>query len=90
MNESELHLDGNSAAGLLSEAFGVEMTAALGICAHCGAQGALGAALAYAGGPGTVLRCSACREVLMRAAHIDGRLMLDLRGLRVVELAAGG
>ena len=32
-------LDGNSIAGLLESVFGRELTEALGVCGHCGAEG---------------------------------------------------
>ena len=37
-------------------------------------------------GPGTVLRCSTCDSVLVRYAHINGRLNVEMRGVRRVEL----
>src|SRR5947207_2134142 len=42
MNEADLRLDGNAVAGLLTEVFAVEMTTAVGTCAHCGASNAIG------------------------------------------------
>jgi hypothetical protein len=77
----ELRLDGNSAAGLLSEVFTPEATAALVRCASCGAEGAVGTAQVYPHGPGTVLRCPGCEAVVMRFARIRGRLVADLRGV---------
>jgi hypothetical protein len=75
------HLDGNAAAGLLSEVFTPEATSATLTCAACGAEGAVATAIVYTGGPGTVLRCPACRTVLMRFARVRGRLMADLHGV---------
>jgi Family of unknown function (DUF6510) len=77
----ELRLDGNSAAGLLSEVFTPEATAAVVRCANCGREGAVGAAVVYANAPGLVLRCGNCSEVVMRFARIRGRLVADLRGV---------
>ena len=74
------HLDGNAAAGLLAEVFGVELTAARATCAHCGAAEALGAAHVYTGGPGTVLRCAHCSGVLMRIARAE-RFAVDATGI---------
>ena len=76
----DLMLDGNSAAGLLSEVFTAEATTAVATCASCGASGALGAAHVYAHGPGLVVRCPGCSAVLMRFARIRGRVLADLRG----------
>jgi hypothetical protein len=78
--DSELRLDGNAAAGLLSEVFTAEATTAVVRCASCGATGAVGAVEVYAQGPGTVLRCPGCSAVLMRFARIRGRVVADLRG----------
>jgi hypothetical protein len=86
MSTEEARLDGNAAAGALSEAFAVEITSAMGTCAGCGTRAALGEALVYMAGPGTVLRCSDCDAVLLRYAHIHGRLNVEMRGVRRVEL----
>jgi hypothetical protein len=86
VNDYPERLDGNAAAGPLSEAFAVEMTTAMGTCASCGARGALGTTLVYTGGPGTVLRCASCEAVLMRFARIHGTLTVEMRGVRRVEL----
>jgi hypothetical protein len=75
-------LDGNAAAGLLSELFTLEATTAEACCASCGRTGAVGAADVYADAPGLVLRCPGCEAVLMRFARIRGRLVADLRGAR--------
>jgi Family of unknown function (DUF6510) len=90
VTDVEPRLDGNAAAGLLSEVFTAEMTAAVGTCDHCGARGPLGTAFVYSGGPGTVLRCSSCSGVLIRFARIRGRLHLELRGVRCLELPDAG
>ena len=87
MNDDDLHLDGNAAAGVLTEVFAVEMTTAVGTCAHCGATNALGAVRVYAQAPGTVLRCPACTNVLMTIVRSHERLHVDLRGVRRVEIA---
>ena len=85
---SDARLDGNAAAGVLSEAFAMEMTTAMGTCASCGARGAVGATLVYEAGPGTVVRCPSCEAVLMRFARIRGRLMMEMSGVGSMELPA--
>ncbi len=91
--DDALTLDGNAAAGQLAEAFTFEMTAAVGVCAGCGAERAVGAAAAYLNAPGVVLRCPDCDMVLLRAArtapHSGPRLVLDLRGLRSLTIELG-
>ncbi len=77
----ELRLDGNAAAGLLSEVFTAEATTAVLRCASCGAEGAVGTVQVYSQAPGVVLRCPGCEAVVMRFARIRGRLVADLRGV---------
>jgi hypothetical protein len=88
MNDAELRLDGNAAAGLLSEVFAAEMTAAIGTCAHCGATNAIGAVWVYAHAPGTVLRCPACTSVLMTIVRASERLHVDVAGVHHLHFAA--
>jgi hypothetical protein len=82
----ELKLDGNAAAGILQEIFSVEITAALGTCDGCGAVEAVGAVAVYARGPGTVLRCPHCDNVLVKVVSDGARIWADLRGVRMLEL----
>jgi hypothetical protein len=85
-----MHLDGNAAAGVLAEVFTAEATTAVVTCAGCGASGPMGAAVAYVSDIGTVLRCATCAEVLIRAAEMRGRVVLDMRGTATVSLALPG
>jgi hypothetical protein len=80
-------LDGNVAAGPLAEVLTVEATAASVTCATCSRTGAVATLRAYVDAPGTVLRCPGCSAVVMRMAEVPGRLLLDLSGVRVLELA---
>ncbi len=61
----ELMLDANATAGLLYEIFGPEMTAANRMCL-LRQRREIGALLAFTHGPGIVLRCSACENVVLR------------------------
>lgn len=82
----EHRLDGNAAAGILAEIFTFEMTTAHCACANCGATGAVGAQMAYVSEIGTVVRCAACDNALIRVASGSGRYWLDLRGVEYVQL----
>jgi len=82
----ELRLDGNAAAGLLSEIFVPDLTAARVTCAYCGAIQALGALLVYAQGMGPVIRCAECGAVVLRVARIRNQLWLDPTGVRLVVM----
>jgi hypothetical protein len=75
-----LRLDGNAAAGILSELFIPDLTAARAKCAGCGAVRPVGALLAYAHGMGIVVRCPDCDRVVLRAARTPTQLWVDMRG----------
>ena len=81
-----LRLDGNAAAGLLSEIFAGEVTTAVGTCDGCGSSEAVGAIHVYRAA-GTVLRCPHCEDVLIKVVTDGERIWMDLRGLRTLQLA---
>jgi Family of unknown function (DUF6510) len=83
----EVRLDGNAAAGLLSELFVPDVTTARATCANCGASRQLGALLVYAHGMGTVMRCPSCDAVVLRIARTRTQLWLDLTGAKLVVTA---
>jgi uncharacterized protein DUF6510 len=75
------YLDGNAAAGELSKLFAMDVTAAEGQCAHCGATKRFADAHLYMQSPGIVARCAVCEHILLRLANAGQRLLLDVRGL---------
>jgi hypothetical protein len=81
-------LDANAVAGMLAEIFGSEMTAVPSRCAHCGNRAQVGTLRAYGlNGPGVVLRCSICTEVVMRVMRrADGTFLVDARGASYLRL----
>jgi hypothetical protein len=79
-------LDGNAVAGLLQEVFAVEITTAIGTCAGCGADEAIGAVHVFHGA-GAVLRCPHCDNTLMKIVRDDTRLWIGFPGLRTLEVA---
>jgi hypothetical protein len=81
-----LRLDGNAAAGLLSEVFAGEMTTAIGTCDSCGSAEAVGAIHVYMAA-GAVLRCPHCEAVVMKVVTDGERIWVDVRGLRTLALA---
>ncbi len=83
-----LRLDGNAAAGILSEVFVPDLTTARVTCANCGTIRALGALLVYAHGMGMVMRCPSCDAVVLRVARPRSQLWLDPTGARLVVMAA--
>ena len=86
--ESEpMRLDGNAAAGILSEIFANDMTAAHATCVSCGASDRVGALLLYAPEMGAVLRCPSCDSVVLRVARSPTQLWLDASGCRCFVIA---
>ena len=85
------HLDGNAAAGELSEVFALDVTTAVATCAGCGVTGPVAAAMVYEAGMGTVLRCPDCDSVLLRVVRARGEIRMEMRGVRVLrwQSAAG-
>ena len=81
-------LDGNAIGGVMQELFGVEMTVAPGVCAHCGAREEMASTDVYLHAPGIVVRCRHCEGVLLRIVRGAGRTWLDLSGLESIELPA--
>jgi hypothetical protein len=88
MDQEDLKLDGNAAAGLLRELFAFELTSARGRCDNCGNVAEVGAVMVYANAPGTVLRCPVCEAVLMRISGDGSRHWLDVRGITWLEIPA--
>ena len=80
------YLDGNAAAGELSRIFAMDVTAAEGQCAHCGAIKRFAEAHLYMHGPGVVARCAVCEKVLLRLANVRQRVFLDMRGMTYLKL----
>jgi hypothetical protein len=77
--------DGNAIAGLLQEVFGAELTAAIGVCAHCGNEGPLAETEVYLRGPGVVVRCRACQNTLLVLVTVRSTTCVDRRGLLALE-----
>jgi phage FluMu protein Com len=74
-------LDGNAVAGLLAATFGVEMSAVPGRCAHCHTVSVVAEFRAYTRAPGTVLRCPACSDVVLRIVETPTATLVDASGI---------
>jgi hypothetical protein len=81
---NDTHLDGNAIGGMLLEVFGREMTDAHGCCAFCGSVHAIGAMLVYRG-PGDVMRCPTCENVVVVATTIREQTRVHFAGVRWLE-----
>lgn len=88
MSDDPYALDANAVAGQLYEIFGAEMTAIASRCAHCGNRAQIGSLRAYGvGGPGVVLRCSVCSQIVMRfMRRPDGSFLVDARGAAYLRI----
>src|SRR5260370_39818414 len=67
------HLDGNAAAGELSRIFAIDVTAAEGQCANCGATKRFAEAPLYMHGPGVVARCAVIEHLILRLGNLHHR-----------------
>jgi len=85
MSEEMLHTDTNAAAGLLQEVFIREITSAERVCQSCRTRSAAGAHRAYEGA-GVVLRCPACGDVAAKLSRLPRQVVLELRGIWLVDL----
>lgn len=83
----ELMLDANAVAGLLYEIFGVEMTASPTECASCGNAAEMGTLTAFTHGPGIILRCSSCENVVIRIVQTPDAVYIDARGAVYLRLS---
>jgi hypothetical protein len=90
MIDQRLVLDANAVAGDLEELFGIDLTAVVHRCAHCGNLGPMATLLAYVHGPGTVLRCSVCIDVVLRYVRTPWGTRLDIRGAAELRLRFSG
>ena len=75
------YLDGTVAGGELSRIFTVDLTAAMGRCANCGARRRFAEAHVYVDCPGLVARCAICDHILLRFVNTGARTMLDASGI---------
>ena len=82
-------VDGNAAAGILSELFVPDLTVARAKCAGCGATRTIGALVVYAHGMGTIVRCPGCDRVILRVARTPTHMWLDATGATSIAISHG-
>jgi hypothetical protein len=80
-------LDGNAIGGMLYRVFGGEMTMAQAECL-CGTRGPLAECEVYLGGPGVVVRCRVCHNIVIVLVEVREMMCVDLGGLTRIELPA--
>ena len=90
MDDDELGLDGNGAAGVLSEVFVSEMTASHVMCSSCGESRMMGEERLYMYplSPGAVVRCANCDEPLLVLVRQRGTIRLGIPGVRWIDIPA--
>lgn len=86
MDTSNPPLDGNAAAGFLSEIFAIDLTNAMVTCTGCDAVAAVGKLSAYGLAMGLILRCPGCDNTLVRISRTGDGYWLDLTGSRVLRI----
>jgi len=82
----QMRLDGNAAAGQLSELFARDVTTAMATCAGCHTTAPLGALAEYGQNMGVVLRCARCDTVILRLVRTPHAIHLDATGMSMMVL----
>jgi Family of unknown function (DUF6510) len=85
-----LTVDGNAVAGVLAAIFATDITMSPGQCAHCHTVSMVGTMRGYVRGPGIVLRCPACAEVVVRIAETPSGTIVDVSGVTYLRLPPAG
>jgi NAD-dependent SIR2 family protein deacetylase len=88
MKTADMTLDGNAAAGILTEVFTAEATMATSVCEGCGATHRVGELVVYMHAPGLVIRCRTCGQVELRVVRARDRILVDLSGCRSLDFSA--
>lgn len=81
----ELTVDGSAIGGLLAAAFGREVTGAEERCAHCGTVSVIATMRVYSRGPGVVVRCPACTDIVLRIVETPRGLRIDASGATLLR-----
>jgi uncharacterized protein DUF6510 len=82
----ELTVDGNAIGGVLASIFAVDVTASPGECATCHTVSIVGTMRVYMRGPGIVVRCPACAEVVVRIVETPTETLVDVSGVAMLRV----
>ena len=82
----DLTVDANAIAGLLMSVFEREVTMLEERCVHCGTTSVVGTLRVYMRGPGVVVRCPACADVVLRIVETPSGIRVDLSGATHLRL----
>ena len=83
----DLVLDGNALGGMFAGVFGADVTGSPGRCAHCHTVSMVGTMRAYIRGPGMVVRCPACAQVILRVVQTPTATYVDASGVSWIRIA---
>ena len=86
----ELTVDGNAVGGLLASIFAADITASPGECATCHTVSMVGTTRVYMRGPGVVIRCPACAEVMVRIVRTPTATLVDVSGVKLLRVPHPG
>jgi len=76
----ELSVDANAIAGMLIEVFNEDVTERETRCLGCQTVSIVGTLRVYMRGPGVVVRCPACTEVMLRFVKLPAIRRVDVSG----------
>ena len=82
----DLTVDANGIAGMLAAIFGRDVTAMAEQCVHCGTVSMVATLRVYLRGPGVVVRCPACADVVLRIVETPGGTRVDVSGATHLRL----
>ena len=82
----DLTVDANAIGGMLAAMFGADVTGSAGQCAHCHTVSVVGTMRVYMRGPGVVVRCPACAQVVMRMVKTPTATYLDVSGANYIRI----
>jgi hypothetical protein len=82
-----LVLDANALGGMLTGVFGADVTGSPGRCAHCHTVSMVGTMRAYTRGPGMVVRCPSCAQVILRVVQTPTATYVDASGVSWIRIA---
>jgi hypothetical protein len=82
----DLTVDANAIGGLLATVFGSDVTAMPGQCATCHTVSIVGTMRTYMRGPGIVVRCPACAEIMLRIVQTPSEVLVDARGVSYLRM----
>ena len=90
MMDDVVPLDGNAAAGRLSQVFAFDVTLATVTCAGCARKGPLAELRLYGTDAAFVLRCRHCGAVNVRVLEHGTSVNLDLSGAALIGIRTQG